>query len=564
MIRSREHQEDKIQLQLHVAGKQFEVESGSIILHLLADVALDNQTAVVGARYNNSLVDLYTEINEAGNLDFVDLTSEDGLRIYRQSLVFLLSRAFYELFPQYKVLVKHSLSKNFYCEIEGLDTISPLDLNALEAKMREMIQRDEPIIPQVLSSQRALKILEAIGHDEKVALLKSIPQNEIKLYTSGSYSSYSYSVLAPSTGTLGVFQLQPYAKGFLLRFPGAEDSQKVAPYPQLPKLGQVFRESAEWAEILGTGNLAGLTRMLAKGTSEANNLIHIAEALHEKKIAQIADEIYHQRERISLILIAGPSSSGKTTFAQRLAIQLRVLGLRPISVSMDDYFVDRDHTPKDAKGDFDFEAIEAVDLQLFNEDLRQLVDCQEVECPIFNFQKGSREWPGRKIQVEHGHPIIIEGIHALNERLTSSINRDNKYKIYISALTQIAIDHSNRIPTTDTRLIRRMVRDHQYRSQSALATLQRWTSVRAGEEKNIFPYQEDADVMFNSALIYELGVLKKYAYPLLKEVGSQEKEFSDAQRLLELLFHFPEIGDSIVPLNSILREFIGGSSIHDN
>lgn len=558
----REHQAGKIQLQ--IAGKQVEVEAGSLILHLLTDFELEFKVAVVGARYNNSLVDLYTEINEAGVLEFVDLTSEDGLRIYRQSLVFLLSRTVYELFPQFKVLVKHSLNKNFYCEIEGFDSVSPLDLKALEAKMHEIIQADEPIIPQILSSQTALKILEAIGHDEKVALLQSLPQEEIRLYTSGSYSSYSYSVLASSTGALGVFQLQSYAKGFLLRFPGEENPTEVAPYPQLPKLGQIFRESEEWAGILGSRNLAGLTRLLAKGEGEANSLIHVAEALHEKKIAQIADEIFHQRERLRLILIAGPSSSGKTTFAQRLAIQLRVLGLRPISVSLDDYFVDREHTPRDAKGDFDFEALEAIDLQLFNEDLRQLVDCEEVECPIFNFQKGSRQWPGRRIQAEQGHPIIIEGIHALNERLTVSINRENKYKIYISALTQIAIDNSNRIPTTDTRLIRRIVRDHQYRSQSALATLKRWPSVRAGEEKNIFPYQEEADIMFNSALIYELGVLKKYAYPLLKEVGQQEKEYSDAQRLIKLLFHFPEIGDAIVPLNSILREFIGGSSIHGN
>jgi len=363
---------------------------------------------------------------------------------------------------------------------------------------------------------------------------------------------------------LGIPYLQPYAKGFLLRFPGAENPGVVAPYPQLPKLGQIFRESEEWAEILGIRNLAGLTRVLAKNKGEANTLIHVAEALQEKKIAQIADEIFHHRERLRLILIAGPSSSGKTTFAQRLATQLRVLGLRPVSVSMDDYFVDREYTPKDEKGDYDFEALEAVDIKLFNDNLRQMIENHEVECPNFNFQLGCRQWLGRKLQVEAGHPIIVEGIHALNEKLTSTISRENKYKIYISALTQIAIDNNNRIPTTDSRLIRRIVRDHQYRSQSALNTLKRWPSVRSGEERNIFPYQEDADIMFNSALIYELGVLKKYAYPLLSEVVQKEPEFSDAQRLIKLLFHFPEIEDSIVPLNSILREFIGGSSIHGN
>lgn len=549
-------------VQLKIAGKVVEAEPGSLILGLLPDAGDISQSPIVAARYNNIIVDLYTEVKEEGDLEFIDLDSEDGLRIYRQSLVFLLNRAVYELFPHYKVLVNHSLSKNYYCEIEGFTAISPLDLTALEAKMQELVRADEPIIPQVLSKERAIKLLKAVGHEEKAVLLADLPHKEIKLYTSGPFSSYSYSVLAPSTGGLGVFQLKTYAEGFLLRFPDPENPRTIVPYPRLPKLGQIFRESEEWAEILGVRNLAGLRRMVAKG--ETNNFIHVVEALHEKKIAQIADEIYHQRDRLQLILIAGPSSSGKTTFAQRLSTQLRVLGLRPISVSMDDYFVDREHTPVDEKGNYDFEAVEAVDLQLFNNDLKELVDCNEVECPIFNFQEGRRQWPGRKLQVEEGHPIIIEGIHALNERTTCSIPRDNKYKIYISALTQIAIDNSNRIPTTDTRLIRRIVRDNQYRSHSALATLKRWPSVRAGEERNIFPFQEDADIMFNSALIYELGVLKKYAYPLLKDVGQQEREFSDAQRLLKLLSHFPEVSDDAVPLNSILREFIGGSSIHGN
>lgn len=558
----REYKSKPIQLQ--TKGELREVENGSLLLNLLSDLMPEQPSPVMGAKYNNRIVDLYGEATESGTLEFIDLSSEDGLRIYRQSLVFLLSRAVYELFPAYKLLVKHSLSKNFYCEFEGFETVSPLELQALEAKMREMIQADEPIIPQILSKERALKMLATFGHEEKVTLLRSLPQEEIKLYTSGSFSSYSYSVLASSTGVLGVFQLQPYAKGFLLRFPGPENPRTVAPYPRLPKLGQIFRESEEWAEILGIRNLAGLTRLLDKHEGEANTLIHVTEALQEKKIAQIADEVFQHRERLRLILIAGPSSSGKTTFAQRLAIQLRVLGLRPVSVSMDDYFVDREFTPRDEKGEYDFEALEAVDLKLFNQNLLQMIENKQVECPSFDFQQGCRLWNGKRLQVEAGHPIIVEGIHALNEKLTPAISRDNKYKIYISALTQIAIDHNNRIPTTDSRLIRRMVRDHQYRNQSALDTLKRWPSVRAGEEKNIFPYQEDADIMFNSALIYELGVLKKYAYPLLAAVAQKEPEFSDAQRLIKLLYYFPDIKDDIVPLNSILREFIGGSSIHGN
>lgn len=551
---------------VELAGYTLEVEAGSIILNLLPAPTekMNNQIPIVGARYNNRIVDLYTEINEDGNIEFLDLTCDDGLRIYRQSLVFLLSRAFFELFSSAKVLIKHSLNKNFYCEIDGREKLSSLELQALEAKMREIIQADEPILPQVLSQATALDMLEAFGYEDKVTLLGSLQPKEIKLYSAGSYSDYSYSVLAPSTGLLGIFKLQSYADGFLLRFPASENPLEVAPFPQLPKLGQIFRESEEWLEILGIQNLAGLTRVLGKGAGEANNLIHVAEALHEKKIAQIADEIIQHHDSLRLILIAGPSSSGKTTFAQRLAIQLKVLGLRPISISMDDYFVDRDRTPKDDEGNYDFEAVEAVDLELFNQDLQNLIACNEVECPIFNFPQGRREERGKLIQVEEGHPIIIEGIHALNERVTASISRENKYKIYISALTHIAIDNSNRVPTTDARLIRRMVRDHQYRGQDALDTLRRWPDVRAGEEKNIFPFQEDADIMFNSALIYELGVMKKYALPLLEAVRQEEREYSDAARLIKLLRYFPEIEDDTVPLNSILREFIGGSSIHGN
>jgi len=552
-------------ISLQINGKKVETEEGSLLLHLLPPAEeMNNKPPIVGAKYNNLIVDLYTEVNEDGIVEFLDLSSEDGLRIYRQSLVFLLSRAFYELFPQTKIQVEHSLNKNYYCEIEGLDKVSSLDLQALEAKMREYVAADEPIIPQTLSRKTALDILSAYGYEEKVTLLENLDLAEIKLYTVGSYYDYSYSVLAPSTGLLKVFRLQPYAKGFLLMFPAANDYRKVAPYTPLPKLAQIFRESESWLDILGIRNLSGLINLLKRGEDEAVSLIHVAEALHEKKIAQIADQIYQHHQRLRLILIAGPSSSGKTTFAQRLAIQLKVLGLRPISISMDDYFVDREHTPRDEKGDYDFEAVEAVDLHLFNEDLRCLIAGEQVECPIYNFQTGSREPKGRILQVEEGHPIIIEGIHALNERVTASIKRENKYKIYISALTQINIDNSNRVPTTDVRLIRRIVRDSSYRGQSALETLNRWASVRQGEEMNIFPFQEEADIMFNSALIYELGVLKKHAYEHLEKVARDEPEYATAQRLLTLLSYFPEIDDKAVPLNSILREFIGGSSIHGN
>lgn len=557
-------QEDKQieSLVLEINQEKMQVPVGTPLLSIMAKMEKKFPFPVLGAKYNGQLVDLYTEVTAPGRIELIDITSEEGMRIYRQSLVFLLARAVNELYPIRVLKVEHSLGKSYYCEFKGMDYISPLDLIALEGKMRELVEAEEPIIPQYLSREIALSMLRAQGHEEKAALLENFNWPKIRIYTSGSYSNYSYRVLAPDTGKLRVFKLEAYAQGFLLRFPNSTNPEQVAAYPNLPKLAQIFHESEEWLSILGTNNLADLYAGWHSDQQKRDELIHISEALQEKKIARIADEIYSQHERFRIVLIAGPSSSGKTTFAQRLAIQLRVLGLKPISISLDDYFVDRDNTPIDERGDFDFEALEAIDLELFNQQLQELIAGQEVEIPSFNFESGLREWNGKKLQLKAGQPMIIEGIHGLNEKLTPSVPREKKYKIYISALTQISIDDHNRIQTTDTRLIRRIVRDNQFRGQCALNTLRRWPSVRRGEEKNIFPYQEEADIMFNSALLYELCILKKYAVPLLSQVSSQEKEYTDACRLLDLLKYFPEYSAKNVPLNSILREFIGGSSIH--
>ncbi|MDD2402007.1 MAG: nucleoside kinase [Clostridia bacterium] len=559
MIQESQHEKT---ISLCVQGEKLEVQKGSSLLNIVPLFEKYFDYPILGAKFNNKLVDLYTEITEQGKIEFLDVSSEDGMRIYRQSLVFILAKAVEELFPERRLIVKHSLGKSYYCSFLKMDDVLATDIIALEAKMRELVKGKVQIIPQYLSRENVLKILTAQGNDEEVAFMNDLELGKIKVYTATSYSNYSYQCLASDAGKLTVFKLERHAKGFLLRFPAPWNLSKVAPYPNLPKLGQVFRESEEWANILGINNLASLNKLIRKDILESNNLIHIAEALHEKKIAGIADEVFKQRDKLRIILIAGPSSSGKTTFAQRLAVQLRVLGLQPMPISLDDYFVDRVNTPKDEWGEFNFEALEAIDISLFNQNLQELINGRQVEMPSFNFETGNREWKGKKLSVKRGHPLIIEGIHGLNEKLTASIDRDNKYKIYISALTQISIDDHNRIPTTDTRLIRRIVRDNQFRGQNALRTLKQWSSVRRGEEKNIFPYQEEADVMFNSALIYELGVLKKYAYPLLSDVGSEIEEYTDANRLLNLLQYFPDICDKYVPLNSILREFIGGSSIH--
>lgn len=552
--------QEKIRIQAN--NTEMEVPAGSTLEEISHLFKISGST-LVGAKYNNAIMDLHEQIWLPGQVDFIDVRSEDGQRIYRQSLVFLLTWAAYELNPADQILIKHSLGQSYYCEIKDNWPAPALQIMSLEAKMRELIAADLPIVPQVLAPQEAKEAIAKYGPEDTAELLDSMNWREIRFYAAGQYANFSNRVLVPRTGLLDVFKLEPYSQGFIIRFPDVENPDKVAPRYKLPKLAQVWHESEEWAGILGVRNVAGLLDLLARHPSEANTLIHVSEALQEKKIAQIADEIFAKRDKIRVVLIAGPSSSGKTTFAQRLSIQLRVLGLLPTAISTDDYFLDREKTPRDEYGEYDFEALEAVDLPLFNQQLQEIIRGNQVVCPIYDFHSGKRVMPGRVVQCGIEHPVIIEGIHALNEKLTDSVPRENKYKIYISALTQISVDEHNRINTTDTRLIRRIVRDSQFRSQPALRTLQRWNSVRRGEEKNIFPFQEDADMMFNSALVYELSILKKYAYPLLKAISPQDKEYSDARRLLRLLDFFPEIADKYVPLNSILREFIGGSSIHE-
>ncbi len=544
---------------LELNGYTIQALAGQPLSTLADQEQAKHDSPIVGAKYNQEVVDLYTKVAEPGSLEFLDLRTEAGLRIYRQSLIFLLTRAVYEMFPKRKVIVGHSLGNSYFCQFKDITTVSPFDLMNLETKMRKLVEANDPIVPQRISVENAVRILAAFGHDEKASLLESLQWEDVVIHSSGSFSNYSYSSLTPGTGILDTFKLEPFNNGFLLRYPAVEDPSVVAPFTGLHKLEYIFRESEEWARILGVSNLAGLISILAKDPGDSNNLINVAEALHEKKIASIADQVYSRRDHIKLILIAGPSSSGKTTFTQRLAIQLRVLGLQSIPISVDNYFVDRDLTPKDERGEYDYESLKAIDLPLFNQQLKMLIERQEIECPVFSFQRGMREEQGKKILAHKNSIIIIEGIHGLNEELTASIARENKYKIYISALTQNSIDYHNRISTTDTRLIRRMVRDNRYRGVDAKQTLSRWPSVRRGEERNIFPYQEDADMMFNSALFYEFCILKKYAQPLLESIQKEDNEFSDAQRLLNLLDHFPEISDSHVPYNSILREFIGNS-----
>ncbi|SKC75932.1 nucleoside kinase [Maledivibacter halophilus] len=537
-------------------GTALEIKKGTTLEEIKDMVQKEYGALIVAAKVNNNLKELGFELDSDAKIEFIDLSTSIGQRIYQRSLSFVFIRAAMELFKGCRVSVEHSLSKGLYCEIHYKDPINEDDVRAIEKRMIEIINEDIPLIKRSIPKEEARKIFKQFGMEAKEKLLKYREKDSINIYSCGWLKNYFYGYMVPRTGYLNNFRLKFYLPGVIIQFPTKETPNEIPKFVEQPKLASIFREAETWGNILNVGHVAYLNEVIEK--DKIPELIRVSEALHEKKIAQIADEITKRNKRV--VLIAGPSSSGKTTFAQRLLIQLKVNGLHPVTLSTDDYFVDREFTPRDKEGNYDFEALEAVDVELFNRHITKLIQGQEVNIPFFNFITGKREYKGDKLKIDKDQPIIIEGIHGLNEKLTEYIPHDKKFKIYISALTQLNIDHHNRIPTTDTRLIRRIVRDSKYRGHSALATLRLWKSVRRGEEKNIFPFQEEADIMFNSALVYELGVLKKYAVPLLKEIDNNQPEYAEAKRLLKFLKYFKSIDDDKYILQtSILKEFIGES-----
>ncbi len=548
-------------IHIMIDGKEnIQIQKGMTLLELSNTYKHQYGTPIVAAKVNNDLKELSYVLNEEASIEFIDLTKTDGIRIYQRSLVFVFIRASMEILPDCKVSIEHSLSRGLYCEIQYKRPIYESDVLKIEGRMKEIVERDEPITKHNATIEEAKAIFSEWHLDPKIKLLdyKIIP--DINVYTCGWLKNYFYGYMVPSTGCLKLFKLKYYMPGIILIHPEKSDPNHLPEYHEQRKMAAIFKESANWVKIMNVEYVASLNHLIEH--QKHGEIIRVAEALHEKKIAHIADLITQKKKRI--VLIAGPSSSGKTTFAQKLIVQLKVNGLNPVSLSTDDYFVNRELTPKDEKGEFNFEALEAVDVDLFNEHLAKLILGESVEIPTFNFQEGIREYKGNHLKVKDDQPIIIEGIHGLNERLTEDIPHDKKFKIYISALTQLNIDDHNRINTTDTRLIRRIIRDNKYRGRSALATLKLWESVRRGEEKYIFPYQEDADIMFNSSLIYELAVLKKHIEPLLLEIGMEEKEYAEAKRLLKFLSYFLSIeDDGLIPQNSLIREFIGGSWFYE-
>ena len=482
------------------------------------------------------------------------------MEIYKRSASFLLVYSFKKTFPGGRVYIGHSLERGFYFEPDLKREFTEKDLAALDAAIKDNIARNIPFTLKEHDFGRAWELFDANKMKDKLMLMAHIKHRSVPLYLCDDYFDLYYSPLVPSSGYITSFSLKYYPPGFILQFPNPRMPEKLPPQHGQKKLFAIYKESKNWSKILEVYNIGKLNKLIIEdGGSE---IIKVAEALHEKKISNIADIITERSGNIKLILISGPSASGKTTFSKRLAIHLRVNGIKTYPISMDNYFVDRDKTPRDAEGNLDFESIKAVDIELFNRQMKSLLKGETIEVPDFDFKTGSRRPSGNKLSIGPGEMIIIEGIHGLNKLLCGNIPFKNKYKIYVSALTQLNIDDYNRIPTSYCRILRRIVRDNKFRHYSALDTIKRWPSIRKGESRYIFPFQENANIMFNTALVYELAVLKKYAEPLLKDIKEDSIDGITATKLAEFLSFFLKIEDEEVPGTSILREFIGDSSFH--
>lgn len=536
------------------------VEGGTTLGEIIDMLALKNPYPFLACYVNNRIKELSYRVYDPVSIRFVDITHFEGCRVYQRTLFFTLHKAVMDLYPQNRLHIKHSVSRGFYCEIEGIEDLSQTVIDGIKERMQTIIDQDIPIVRQRLLQSEAEQIYTNLGFDDKIALLKTRPHLYVSVYTLANIAGYFYGALAPSTGYIHLFDLRRYYNGIYIAVPKRTEPNQLESMVPQDKMFEVFKEYKEWVSVMGVNNIGSLNGKILAG--DASELIKVAEAFHEKKLAHIADQIADANlsHGARLVLISGPSSSGKTTFAKRLGIQLRILGLNPVLISLDDYFVDRDHTPLDENGNYDYEALEALDLTAFNSHLSQLFAGQSVDIPRYDFITGKRQWHETPLQLDERSVLVVEGIHALNPRLTEQVADNVKFRIYISAFTSISLDDLSRIPTTDNRLLRRMVRDNGTRGSDAEATLKRWGSVRKGEEKHIFPYQENADVMFNSSLFYEISVLRPFAESLLYKVPDTVPEYGEARRLLKFLDNFLTIEPDEIPPTSLLREFIGGSS----
>ena len=541
-------------------AKSYDV--GTSLLQVAEDQNIRLQSPILGVMVDNQLKSLLYKIYNPKTVRFIDISHPDGMRTYHRSLIFLLQKAVKDVLPNHRLRVKNSIANGLYCEIaNGKEALTPTNVDDVKARMQELVSLNLPFTRKKTPTADAIELFRGQGYEEKALLLQTRSRFYTSVYYLDSYPDHFYGPLVPATGYLTKFGLVRYNSGVLLMFPKPDNMNELQDFVEQEKMFDIFKEHKEWGAILGVEGLGSLNSAIQKGYT--GQLIKIAEALQEKKYAMIADRIYDKHEMIKLVLIAGPSSSGKTTTSKRLAIQLKVAKLNPVVIELDNYFVDRDCTPRDENGDYDFENLHALDVDFFNQQLKALLDGEEIVVPKFDFLDGKRYFDDTRLRLGENDILVIEGIHALNPELTQLVPDKYKFRIYASALTSVTIDENNRIPTTDNRLIRRIVRDSWSRGYTALDTIRRWQSVRRGENRNIFPYQENADVMFNSALLFELSVLKNYAEPLLRKIPPIEPEYAEATRLLKFLGYFEAIGkqdEQNIPPTSVLREFIGGSS----
>ena len=537
--------------------KTQEVPIGSTLSDIYKEINLQMPYGPVSAKVNNKVEGLHYRVYHNKDIEFLNLLTPSGIRTYTRSLFLVLCKAVHDLYPTSSVVIDIPVSNGYYCNLKLGHEITTEDVDRIRTRMQEIIDAKMPIQRYETTTEEAVKLFTELGDIQKAKLLKSSGSLYCVYYVLDDYKDYYYGSMLTNTSQLHLFGLEPYFDGVLLRIPSTQDPSKLGELIRQDKMFEVFKEHHRWQSILGIKTVGDFNEAVKNGL--ATDLINVSEALQEKKISQIADTIAARKE-IKVVLIAGPSSSGKTTFCKRLSVQLLASGVKPVQISLDDYFVNRTETPKDENGELDYESIYALNIPLINEQFNALFRGEEVELPKYNFQTGISEKSGKKLHLGENNILLVEGIHALNPALTEQIADDKKFKIYASALTTILLDDHNYIPTTDNRLLRRIVRDYKYRGCSAQETIHRWPSVRAGENKWIFPYQEQADVMFNTALLFELAVIKPQAEEVLEQVPENCEEYAEAYRLRKFLKYFAPLPFRNLPPTSLLREFLGGSS----
>ena len=548
---------ETVQIRCKNNGKILTVPIGSTLEEIYEQFGIEMTYGPVSAKVNNKVEGMHYRVYNRKDVEFLDLTTSSGLRTYTRTLFFVLCKAVSELYPGGHVIIDIPVSNGYFCDLQIGREVSAFDVDSIKKRMKEIIDAKMPVKRKERTTEEAIKLFRERGAESKVKLMESLGRLYTIFYEIDGYYDYFYGTLLTNTSKLHLFDLVKYYDGMLLRIPSISDPGQLGELVRQDKMLEMFKEHHRWQDILNLRTIGDLNEAVAKGMTAS--LINVSEALQENKIVRIAQQIA-EKKTVKMVLIAGPSSSGKTTTCKRLSIQLLANGLRPIGISLDDYFVDRENTPKDEKGDYDFESLYALNIPMLNEQLNALLAGKEVELPKYNFQTGKSEKSGRMLQLKGNEVLVVEGIHALNPELTAQVPEEQKYRVYASALTTLLIDDHNYIPTTDNRLLRRIVRDFKYRGVNAQETIRRWPSVRAGENKWIFPYQENADAMFNSAMLFELAAIKQQAEPLLEQVPENSNEYSEAYRLLKFLKYINPIPYQQVPSTSLLREFLGGSS----